>query len=271
MISRIVTAIEFPNLHIKINSLPKSFSVFGFEISFYGVIIAVGMLLGIMLVLYEAKKTGQNYNTYIDLAIFVILVGVVCARLYYVIFRWDYYGNHFGEIINIRGGGLAIYGGVIGAVVTVIIFCKVKKLHFGRVADTAILGLLVGQIIGRWGNFVNREAYGVATGNGNPFAMRLFSGEDYVQVHPTFLYESLWNLVLLILILIFRRKKAFQGEVFIWYLGGYGLGRFFIEGIRSDQLLLPWGWPVSQVLSALLVVGAIVAEIIIRKKHKVEN
>ena len=165
-------------------------------------------------------------------------------------------------------GGLAIYGGVIGAVITAIIFCKVKKKHFGQIADTAILGLLVGQIIGRWGNFINREAYGVATSNSNPLAMRLFSGKEYIQVHPTFLYESLWNLLVLILILIFRRKKAFQGEVFIWYLGGYGLGRFFIEGIRSDQLLLPWGWPVSQVLSALLVIGAIVAEIVIRKRIK---
>ena len=271
MISKIATAIEFPNLHIKINSLPKSFSVFGFEISFYGVIIAVGMLLGILLVLYEAKKTGQNYNTYIDLAIFVILIGVVCARLYYVIFRWDYYGKNLGEIINIRGGGLAIYGGVIGAVITAIVFCKVKKLHFGQVADTAILGLLVGQIIGRWGNFVNREAFGTVTGNSNPVAMRIYSGDVFIQVHPTFLYESLWNLVLLIVILIFRRKKAFNGEVFIWYLGGYGLGRFFIEGLRSDQLLLPWGWPVSQVVSALLVVGAIVAEIVIRVRLKKEQ
>ena len=268
MLSRIATAIEFPNLHIKINSLPKSFSVFGFEISFYGVIIAVGMLLGIMLVLYEAKKTNQEINTYIDLAIFVIIVGVVCARLYYVIFRWDYYSDNLGEIINVRGGGLAIYGGVIGAVVTAIVFCKVKKKNFGQIADTAILGLLVGQIIGRWCNFINREAFGVHTGNGNPVAMRIYTNGSYLQVHPTFLYESLWNLVLLIIILIFRRKKAFQGEVFIWYLGGYGLGRFFIEGLRSDQLLLPWGWPVSQVLSAILVIGAIVAEIVIRKRMK---
>ena len=294
MISQIATAIEFPNLHIKINSLPKSFSVFGFEISFYGVIIAIGMLLGIFLVLREAKKTDQDYNTYIDLAIFTIIVGVVCARLYYVIFRWSYYSKNLGEIINVRGGGLAIYGGVIGAVITVIIFCKVKHLSFGKVADTAVLGLLVGQIIGRWGNFFNREAFGGVTGNGNPFAMRLFFGKEftiglvpasvlkgmtkisdksataleYVQVHPTFLYESVWNLVLLIVILIFRKKKAFRGEVFVWYLGGYGLGRFFIEGLRSDQLLLPWGWPVSQVLSALLVIGAIVAEIVVRRRVK---
>lgn len=268
MLSRVAAAIEFPNLHIKIDSLPKSFSVFGFEISFYGVIIAIGMLLGIMLVLYEAKKTNQEINTYIDLAIFVIIVGVVCARLYYVIFRWDYYSDNLGEIINVRGGGLAIYGGVIGAVVTAIVFCKVKKKHFGQIADTAILGLLVGQIIGRWGNFINREAFGVHTGNGNPVAMRIYTNGSYLQVHPTFLYESLWNLALLIIILIFRRKKAFQGEVFIWYLGGYGLGRFFIEGLRSDQLLLPWGWPVSQVLSAILVIGAIVAEIVIRKRMK---
>ena len=297
MLSKVATAIEFPNLHIKINTLPKSFSVFGFDISFYGLIIATGMLLGILLVCYEAKKTGQDYNTYIDLAIFVIIVGVVFARLYYVIFRWSYYGNHLKEIVNVRAGGLAIYGGVIGAVITTIVFCKVKKLSFGRVVDTAVLGLLVGQIIGRWGNFFNREAFGGVASNSSPFAMRVFLGRvftysqipssvakgmskvfdktilelKYIQVHPTFLYESLWNLVLLIVILIFRKKKAFQGEVFIWYLGGYGLGRFFIEGLRSDQLLLPIsGLPVSQVLSALLVVGAILTEIIVRKRMKKE-
>ena len=292
-----MTAIEFPNLHIKIDSLPKSFSVFGFEISFYGLIIAIGMLLGIALVMYEAKKTNQDFNIYIDFAIVVIIIGVICARIYYIIFKWDYYSKHLGEIINIRGGGLAIYGGVIGAVVTAIVFCKVKDYSFGKLADTAVLGLLVGQILGRWGNFFNREAFGGVTGNSNPFAMRIFFGKgysmiqapesvvkgmekmtgkslgalDYIQVHPTFLYESTWNLLVLILILIFRRKKAFQGEVFIWYLGGYGLGRFFIEGMRSDQLLLPWGWPVSQVLSALLVIGAIVAEIVIRKRIKSEK
>ena len=294
MILKLATAIEFPNLHIKIESLPKSFNVFGLEISFYGLIIAIGMLLGILLGLYEAKRTKQNINLYIDFAIVVIIVGVVCARLYYVIFKWDYYSRHLGEIINIRGGGLAIYGAVIGAVVTAIVFCKIKKYSFGKLADTAVLGLIVGQILGRWGNFFNREAFGGVTGDRNPFAMRIFfdkvftigqvpssvmkgmakiadkpvSELGYIQVHPTFLYESLWNLLVLILILIFRKKKHFQGEVLIWYLGGYGLGRFFIEGLRSDQLLLPWGWPVSQVLSALLVVGAIVAEIIIRKRIK---
>ncbi len=295
MLSNIATAIEFPNLHIKIDSLPKSFSLFGIDISFYGVIIAIGMILGILLVMYEAKKTNQDFNIYIDFAIFVIIVGVVFARLYYVIFRWDYYSKHFGEVINIRAGGLAIYGGVIGAVITAIVFCKWKKYSFGKLADTAVLGLLVGQIVGRWGNFFNREAFGGVTGNSNPLAMRIYFGDGYnisqvpesvvkgmskissksliglkyIQVHPTFLYESLWNLLVLILILMFRRKKHFQGEVFIWYLGGYGLGRFFIEGLRSDQLLIPGvHLPVSQVLSALLVVGAIVAEIVIRKRIK---
>ena len=295
MLTKIATAIEFPNLHIKIESLPKTFNLFGLDIAFYGLIIAIGMLLGILLVFYEAKKTGQDYNLYIDFAIVVIIVGVIFARLYYVVFKWNYYSAHPGEIINVRGGGLAIYGGVIGAIVTAVIFCKWKKCSFGRLIDTAVLGLLVGQIIGRWGNFFNREAFGSAVSNKNPFAMRIFFGDGYsisqvpasvakgmakisskslvdlgyIQVHPTFLYESLWNLALLIVILIFRRKKKFAGEVFIWYLGGYGLGRFFTERLRSDQLIMPLtGWPVSQALSALLVVGAIVAEIVIRRRIK---
>ena len=286
-------AISFPNLHININHLPKSFNVFGFDIAFYGVIIALGMILGIVMAFYEAKKTGQDTSIYTDFAIFAIIVSVIFARIYYVVFSWDYYSNHPGEIINIRGGGLAIYGGVIGAVITAIVFCKVRKYSLGKLVDTGVLGLLVGQIIGRYGNFFNREAFGGAVSNSHPFAMRLYFGKEfamdqvptqvaekmekisgkslvdlgYVQVQPTFLYESMWNLLVLILILIFRRKKAFDGEVFLWYLFGYGIGRFIIEGMRTDQLLLPGiGWPVSQVLSALLVIFAVGFDIFMRKR-----
>jgi phosphatidylglycerol:prolipoprotein diacylglycerol transferase len=213
--------------------------------------------------------------------------------LYYVIFSWDYYGKHPEQIINIRQGGLAIYGGVIAAFFTCLIYTKIKKMSFKLVADTGVYGLIIGQIIGRWGNFFNREAFGGVANDNNPLAMRIFFGDNYsitqvpdavregmeklrgdvlsnigyIQVQPTFLYESLWNLFILILMLIFRKKKKFDGEILLWYLIGYGLGRAVIEGMRTDQLIMPLtGWPVSQTLSAVLFVAATAIVVIKRVK-----
>ena len=279
----LTASIQFPNLHINIENLPKGFNIFGLDIAFYGCIIAFGILMGILIACLEARRTGQDYNQYIDFAIYAIIFSVLGARLYYVAFSWDYYSQHPGEIINIREGGLAIYGAVIAAVVTCFVYTRVKKMSFRLILDTAVLGLITGQIIGRWGNFFNREAFGQVTGDKNPLAMRIYFDDcysinqvpeavktgmetlrgkalseiGYIQVQPTFLYESLWNLLVLILILIFRDKKRFNGEVFLWYLIGYGLGRSIIEGFRTDQLIMPvTGWPVSQFLSIVLVIVA---------------
>lgn len=292
----LATSIEFPNLHISINNLPKEFNLFGIDIAFYGCIIATAMIVGIVIACLEARRTGQDYNKYIDFAIYAIIFSVVGARLYYVIFSWDYYGKHPAEIINIREGGLAIYGGVIAAVLTCFIYTRIHKMSFGRVADTGVLGLIAGQIIGRWGNFFNREAFGGAVGDQSPLAMRIYFDEHYsisqvpdavregmenitgktlsqlgyIQVQPTFLYESLWNLLVLIIILIFRDKKKFQGEVLLWYLIGYGIGRSIIEGMRTDQLIMPFtGWPVSQFLSIVLAVTA--AAIVVIKRVRIKN
>lgn len=288
--------IQFPNLHINIEHLPKNFNVFGIDVAFYGCIIAIGMLAGIALACYEAKRTGQDYNKYIDFAIYAIIFSVIGARLYYVVFSWDYYSKHLGEIINIRQGGLAIYGGVIAAIITCFVYTRIKKMSFKKVLDTAVLGLILGQIIGRWGNFFNREAFGGVAGDGNPWAMRIFFGDNYnisqvpdavkegmeklkgmtldqigyIQVQPTFLYESLWNLGVLVLMLIFRRKKKFDGEVFLWYLTGYGIGRAIIEGMRTDQLIMPvTGWPVSQALSLLLAIVSFA--IVVTKRVKISK
>lgn len=280
------TSIEFPNLHISLNNLPKSFSLFGVDIAFYGVIIAFGMLAGIALVCYDAKSSGQDYNLYIDFAMYAIIFSVIGARLYYVAFSWDYYSAHPSEIINIREGGLAIYGGVIAGVITCIVYTKIKKISFFKAADSAVLGLILGQIIGRWGNFFNREAFGGYTDG--LFAMQLplsavrnsdvtqelldhvvkVDGISYIQVYPTFLFESLWNLVLLICLILFTKHKKFDGEVFLLYLAGYGIGRFWIESLRTDQLLLPGiGYPVSMALAAILVVISIAWIIIWHVKH----
>lgn len=303
--------IHFPNMGITWNNVPHGFSIFGFEIALYGLVIAIGMVLGVLMAEWQAKRTGQNPELYLDFALYGIIISVIGARLYYVAFAWNEFKDNPISIINLRTGGLAIYGGVIAAILTGIVYCKVKKVSFFQLADTGILGLLVGQIIGRWGNFFNREAFGKFTNN--LFAMQIsladvsydytcsvqtlseryakkqaafdnimqireniqtIDGIQYIQVHPTFLYESVWNLVLLILLIIYSKHKKFEGELFFLYLAGYGLGRVWIEGLRTDQLFL-WGTPiaVSQALSALLVIGAgmVIAmkRISLRKKNKI--
>ena len=265
--------INFPNLGIYLENVGKTVSVFGFEIAFYGMIIGLSVVAGILMASYMAKKTGQNPDIYYDLAIYAVIFSVIGARLYYVIFSWEYYKDDLLSIFNLREGGLAIYGAVIAAVITVAIFCKIKKLSFGLLADTAVPGLVLGQLMGRWGNFFNREAFGEYTDS--LFAMQLpldaVRNSDvtdmmrrnieviyeicYIQVHPTFLYESLWNVGVLVVLLWWRKYKKFDGELLLMYLFGYGVGRFWIEGLRTDQLLIPnTGIAVSQVLALVLVV-----------------
>ena len=233
----------------------------------------------------EAKRTHQNVEDYNDLAIYGVIFSIIGARAYYVIFSWDMYKDDIKSIINIREGGLAIYGGVITAIVVVFIFAKIKGLSLFLLFDTGGFGLITGQMIGRWGNFFNREAFGEYT-NGL-FAMRLpvdavrssdittkmwnhaetVKGVMYIQVHPTYLYESLWCLMVLIIMLLYRKHKKFDGEVFLIYLLGYGLSRFWIEGLRTDQLLLPKvGLPVSQLLAGTIVVISAILIIAGRKK-----
>ncbi len=269
--------IRFPNLGFEV-TVGREFSVFGFSIAYYGITMALSMICGAIVAYAEARRTGQKVDNYIDYTIFGILGGIVGARLYYVAFSWDQFKDNLWEIFNLRGGGLAIYGAVIGAAIVAIIFCRIKKMRFFQFADTAVLGLITGQIIGRWGNFFNREAFGSYTDG--LFAMQIpigdvslypipdsikvvVDGAQYVQVQPTFLYESVLNLLVLILLIIFRDKKKFYGETFCRYLMGYGVVRFIIEGFRTDQLQL-FGVAVSQILSAVLFVAALAFVIVMR-------
>lgn len=278
-------AIRFPHLGIEIGAFGKGFSIFGFEIAYYGVIIGIGMIVGILMAVREAKKTGQDPNDYIDLALYGIISAIIGCRIYYVVFEWGYYKEHLLEIFDLRKGGLAVYGGIIAAIICTFVLSRRKKIPFGLMLDTAGPSLVAGQVIGRWGNFMNREAFGGYTDGLLAMQIRLedaayttpelmeglvnVGGVDYIQVQPTFLYESLWNLGVLILMLLYRRHKKFEGEVFLLYMAGYGLGRSWIEGFRTDQLLLPVvGLPVSQVLSIVAVIIAIGMIIYQRKQVK---
>ena len=277
--------INFPNLGIYLDHVGKNISIFGFSIAYYGIVIVTGMMIAIWIAQREAKRTGQNPEQYLDLAMIGIAAGILGARIYYVIFAWDYYKDDLLSIVNIRQGGLAIYGGIIGACIAVVIYSRKKKQNFSLLMDTASMSIVFGQIMGRWGNFFNREAFGDYTNN--LFAMQLpvsavraneitqkmwdhvvtVNGVEYIQVHPTFLYESLWNVGVLLFLFWFRKRKKFNGEVFLMYLIGYGLGRIWIEGLRTDQLLLPVvGLPVSQLLSGCLVVGCTILVVWKRKK-----
>jgi phosphatidylglycerol:prolipoprotein diacylglycerol transferase len=219
-----------------------------------------------------AERTGQDPDTIWDLAASLIIFSIIGARIYYVIFMWDYYKDNPIQILNLRGGGLAIYGGIIAGAITLYVYCKRKKKSFPLILDTVIYGLLVGQILGRWGNFFNREAFGEYTDS--LFAMRLpldavrgsdvtdvmrrnievIDGTKYIQVQPTFLYESLWNVGVLLIMLWWRKYKKFDGEILLMYLFGYGVGRFWIEGLRTDSLMFfGTGLRVSQVLALMLV------------------
>lgn len=277
--------IDFPNIGIHLPNVGNHITIFNFDIAYYGMIIGLGILTGILIAATEAKRTGQDPETYYDLAIYAVICSIIGARAYYVIFSWDMYKGNLKSILNLRQGGLAIYGGVIAAVITVIVFAKVKKLSAPLLFDTAVLGLVAGQMIGRWGNFFNREAFGEYTDG--LLAMRLpldavrssdvtelmrrnmetVKGVSYIQVHPTFLYESLWCMMVLLLLLLYRRHKKFDGEVFLLYLLGYGLGRVWIEGLRTDQLLIRGTTiPVSQLLAGTLVIVSTGMILLLRRK-----
>ena len=282
--------INFPHLGIYLEHVGKNISIGGFTIAYYGIVIGIGIIGGLMLAQWQARRTGQDPEMYLDLAMIAVVLSIIGARVYYVVFAWDMYKDDLLSIFNIRNGGLAIYGGVLTAIATVFVFAKVKKQPFGLLTDTAGLGLILGQVVGRWGNFFNREAFGGYTDN--LLAMQLpvsavrrsdisadlaahimnVGGIDYIQVHPTFLYESLWNLCVLLFLIWYSPKKKFHGEVFCLYLLLYGIGRFWIEGLRTDQLIFfGTGFAVSQMLAVAMVIVSLGIILVGRKHRKAET
>lgn len=275
--------IAFPHLGIYLENLPKTFSVFGFEIALYGVIIGIGVILGVFMAERMAKIEGMDTDIIWDFGIYAVIFSVIGARIYYVIFSWDMYKDNLLGIFNLRNGGLAIYGAVIAAFITLFVFGRVKKLSPYQIGDCGVYGLIMGQIIGRWGNFFNREVFGGYTDS--LFAMRLpveavrpwditqsqldgmalMGDVNFIQVHPTFLYECAWNIGILALMLLYHRRKKYHGQMCLFYLGGYGIGRFVIEGIRTDRLLIPGTQiAVSQLLGLILFIFSVVLNTIVR-------
>ena len=274
-------SIQFPNLGINLDYVGKSIRIFGFEITFFGLLIAAGMLLGLGFIVLEARRCGEKEDDYLEMMILSLVTGVIGARALYVCFSWNLYKGNVNQIFNLRGGGLAFYGGLFGGMLGAAIYCAIRKKAFMQMADTACMGLVIAQIIGRWGDFFNRESFGEYTNS--IFAMQLplsavrssevtsamrenletIGGTSYIQVHPTFFYESAWCLLLFLLMLVWKRKKCFQGQVFLRYLAGYGLGRFVIEYLRTDKLLIPGtSIGISQLISAaLFLICALVAAV----------
>ena len=282
--------INFPHLGIYLEHVGKNISIGGFTIAYYGIVIGIGIIGGLMLVQWQARRTGQDPEMYLDLAMIAVVLSIIGARVYYVVFAWDMYKDDLLSIFNIRNGGLAIYGGVLTAIATVFVFSRVRKQSFGLLTDTAGLGLVLGQVVGRWGNFFNREAFGGYTNN--LLAMQLpvsavrrsdisadlaahimnVGGIDYIQVHPTFLYESVWNLCVLLFLIWYSPRKKFHGEVFCLYLLLYGIGRFWIEGLRTDQLIFfGTGLAVSQMLALVMVVVSLCIIAMGRKRQKTKQ
>lgn len=287
-------SVRFPNLGLEFEYVPVSVRVFGFEITFFGILLAVGMLLGMVFVVLEAKRKKQDANLYLGMMIFGLAGGFIGARFFYVLLSWSVYKTDIMKVFDTRSGGMVFYGGLLGGVLAAAIFCRIKKAAFMEMADVAVKGLLIGQIIGRWGNFFNRESFGEYTSNVLTMQLPLSNvraGEvtpwmrenlvtidnvSYIQATPLFLYESIWCLLLLLLLFVWNRRKLFAGEIFMRYLAGYGFGRFFIEWIRTDKMFLPGtDIAVNQAISAglflLFTVVVIVKRIMAKKRAALEK
>ena len=279
--------IWFPNLGIEIDRLNRvAFTLFGLDVYWYGIFIGAGIILGTYLAMRYMKKIGGNPDNVLDFMLYAIVFCIIGARLYYVVFSWDLYKDNLLDIFNLRKGGLAIYGGIIAAVIFGIFYVRKKRLNFWDMADVMIPSVPLGQAIGRWGNFFNREAFGGFTDG--LFAMRyqlpqvsssnltedilnntvVVNGVEYIQVHPTFLYESLWNIGVFILLLVLRKSGKFKRGMFAWYLILYGIGRVWIEGLRTDSLyLFGSGVRVSQILSGLMIIAGVLMLVYFRRKR----
>lgn len=296
--------VGFPGLGFTIPNMPTALNIFGMEIKFYAIAVTLGFILAYLIATREAKRTKQDPELYLDYLLWLVFPAIIGARLYYILFSLDEFfekGKGFWQtlydLINIRSGGLAIYGGLIAGILVAIIFCKKKKVSFLLIADTISMGMLVGQIIGRFGNFFNREAFGgytnsifrmnialeyyeeqgslrglIGAGIISPEMlenMTISDGLTWISVHPTFIYEGLWNVLILLIIFLYRKHKKFDGQLGLIYLLGYGVGRFWIEALRTDTLMMNFlNIRVSQLVAIGCVIFATTMMIIMYRKYK---
>lgn len=254
------TEISFPALGIALDP-PKYLQIGPLTIYYYGVIIACGLMLAVLYGCKRSREFGIKEDNVVDGVLWVTPFAIVCARLYYCIFSWDYYSKNLIEVFYIWEGGLAIYGGVLGALIGVLVFCRIKKIKVTALLDLMMLGFLIGQSIGRWGNFMNREAFGAETDFFLRMGLLNSRNATIIYVHPTFLYESLWNAVGFVLLHYLSKRRRYDGQIALSYAAWYGLGRAFIEGLRTDSLW--WGpFRVSQLLAAVSCFAAVIVLLI---------
>lgn len=261
--------VGFPGLHLEFEWNRVAFTLFGHDVYWYGLIIVSGLIAGTLIGVKNAKKIGLSADCIYDYLLWAIPACVIGARVYYVSTSWEDYRSNPLSVLYIWEGGIAIYGAVIAAIITMLIFCKVKKLRPYDMLDCCCSGLILGQAIGRWGNFINCEAYGTATSL--PWRMSIEKAGQILEVHPTFLYESLWNFIgFALLLFLFYRKRTFSGKIFWIYLLWYGIGRFFIEGLRTDSLYVG-AFRISQIVALISVIASSVMLIVLSRKSKSES
>lgn len=250
--------ISFPGLGLSFNPSRVAFSIGSKPIYWYGIIIAAGFLLAVYYAMRRADQFGLTQDNIIDMLICAVPLAIVGARAYYCLFSWNLYKDDPIRVLYIWEGGLAIYGGVIGAAIGLFLYTKVKKVKTSALLDIGGLGLLIGQSIGRWGNFMNREAFGAQTDSFLRMGLTDASGAT-IYVHPTFLYESVWNAIGLLILHFYSKRRKFDGQIFLMYLGWYGLGRMFIEGLRTDSLYVgSSNLRVSQLLAGICFLAVVI-------------
>ena len=248
--------VSFPGLGLEFHFNNVAFHIASKPIYWYGILIMLGVILAVVYASARSRQFGIRQDDLYDAVLFAVPLGIVCARIYYVIFEWEQYKDNLSEIFATWHGGLAIYGGIIGGIIVIVVLCKVKKIYVMDMLDLFASAVPIGQILGRWGNFFNCEAYGSST----TVPWRMVIGKTLEEAgatgnHPTFFYESAWNLIGFIILYFSSKKRKYHGEILLLYLGWYGLGRFFIEGLRTDSLYL-WGTGirVSQVVALICII-----------------
>jgi len=281
-----LTEISFPKLGWTFHIDPTAFTIGNISIQWYGIIITIGMILAFIYCLPRMRRFGIDFDRAVDAVIGGVIGGIVGARVYYVIWKWDEYKGNWKDIINTRNGGLAIYGGLIGAVAVGLLICKIRKVRKLPMLDMAVIGFLIGQGVGRWGNFVNQEAFGTNTDfflgmTGGRIQDSILSStqiggdmynsgvitDAYMTVHPCFLYESLWCLLGFVVLSFMSKRRKYDGQIFLMYLAWYGAERFVVEGLRTDSLYIG-NIRVSQALSAIIFIASVIIQIVIGFRYK---